>query len=208
MHTIKYLVATTLVGIAAWGSAAPLMARIEVSAMTSGHETVKKSEAWLAAKRAFTPANEMRTTFDHVAGAASTDSTTMRLLGLGSDQDRTVFPAITDSPAQTVATMRPQRAVSEIKLQVVDVTLNPTKVAEQKAGWQQPEKRQQSSRDSEFVLLPSVKSVGSLSTFLVSSQSNVRIVYASRAFTVKDAIKQAVQDVAAGQRIQRDGAAQ
>ena len=140
MHTIKYLVATTLVGIAAWGSAAPLMARIEVSAMTSGHETVKKSEAWLEAKRAFTPANEMRTTFDQVADVTSTDGTTMRLLGLGSGQDRTVFPAIIDSPSRTVATIGPQRAVPENKLQVVVVTINPTKVAEQKAEGQDRKK--------------------------------------------------------------------
>ncbi len=198
MNTTKYLIAATLVGMAAWNSTAPLMA-------TTGQEPAEQSEAWLEAKSAFTPVNELRESSEQTA-ASMTDGTTMRLLGLGSGQDLTVFPPLSDKRAEADATAQTQEAASDTESQVVDVAINPTKVSEQKTIWRQPETAAESSRDSELVLLPSVESVGLSSTFLASSQSNDRIAYASRAFAADNAIEQASQ--AEGQYIQEEGAAQ
>lgn len=201
MNTTKYLIAAALVGTAAWNSTSPLSA-------TTGQETAAQSKAWLEAKSAFTPVNDLRATSDQAKGAATTDGTTMRLLGLDSGRDLTVFPPLNNKSAVTDVAAQPQTSASNSEPQVVGVTINPTKVSEQRTVWRQPETRQQSNRDSDLVLLPSVESVGSSSTFLASSQSNDRIAFASRAFAAEDAVEQAVQGDATGEYIQNEGSVQ
>jgi len=190
MKTTKYLIAATLVGMAAWNSNALLMATTE-SSSAAEQKADEKSKAWREAKSAFTPVNDLRPTTDQSASAATTDGTTMRLLGLGSGQDLTVFPPLAKKSAAVVAPAGPRNSV-----------------VQQKSVWRQPETVQQSGSDTELVLLPSVELVGSSSAFLASSQSNGQIAYASRAFAADGAVEQVAQNEATGQYIQEEGAVQ
>ena len=203
MKTTRYLIAVALVGTVACSSMAQLRATPDDSKPTAQHAGKKESQAWLEARDAFAPVNELRSNSDEAAVAATADGTTMRLLGLGSGQDRTVFPPLAAEPALPESS--PPPSDSETESRVVDVTINPIKVAEEKSTWRQTETSSQSSSDSELVLLPSVESIGS-STFLASSQSNDRLAYASRAFAPENAVEQAAP--ANGQYIQNEGEVQ
>jgi len=190
MKTTKYLIAVALVGTAAWNSNALLMATTG-SSSAAEQEADEKSKAWLEAKSAFTPVNELRAPSDKPTGAATTDGTTMRLLGLGSGQDLTVFPPLAKKSAAVVAPTEPQSSV-----------------VQQESVWRPSETVEQSGGNTELVLLPSVELVGSSSAFLAGSQSNGQIAYASRAFAGDGVVRQAAQNEATGQYIQEEGAVQ
>ena len=202
MNTTKHLFAVALVGTAAWNFTALSTATTEGSTATE-QKNGEKSQAWLEAKSVFTPVNELRESSDAAEKAASPDGTTMRLLGLGSGQNLTVFPPVDNKPVVAKAPTQPQPAAASVK--IADASSSLTPLAEKKTIWRQPEAQQTSGSDSELVLLPSVESVGSSSAFLTSSQSNDRIAYASRAFASEEAAEQALQGDSAGQYIQENG---